>query len=138
MIAIAVTSALYMRFGMSLVSMALVLGLYALIGMHFYAYIVILCPLLRSRLGEQMGMLWVTVGLCLLYNILFNHFWAMVIKPGGPKDQRMIERLRHEQKQRANRKSVSDSLASKDNDRRFEGLTSDVKKLLRYRDKTME
>ena len=112
MLTIAVTSALYAKFGMSIVSVALVLGLYALIGTHFYAYITILCPLLRSRLGEQMGMLWVTVGLCLLYNILFNHFWAMVIKPGGPKDQKMIERLRHEQKQRANRKSVGDSLAS--------------------------
>ena len=73
-----------------------------------------------------------------MYNIVFNHFFAMFLKPGSPSDLKMIERMRSVYKNRANRKSVENSL---DNERvpdyRFEGLSRDVKKLLRYRQKTM-
>jgi len=114
----------------------MVLALYALIGLHFYAFIYIICPLMKARLGTEMGMIWISVGLIILYNILFNHFWAMTIKPGSPKDLKLIEKMRQEQKNRAYRKSIDRQL--EDEDWRFEGLSSDVKKLLRYRSKTME
>lgn len=84
-----------------------------------------------------MGMLWISVGLIILYNILFNHFWAMVIKPGSPKDQKIVQKLRQEQKNRAYRKALED-LSQIDEDERFEGLSPEVKKLLRYRSKTIE
>ena len=86
MITVTIASALYMRYGCTIIGAALCLALYALIGVHFYAFIVIMCPLLKGRLGVELGMVWVAVGLILLYNILFNHFWAMVIKPGTTKD----------------------------------------------------
>ena len=92
----------------SLLGFGLVLGLYAIIALHFYAFIIVITPLLQKRLGTEMGMLWIGVGLILLYNILFNHFWAMVIKPGSPKDQKIVEKLRQEQKNRAYRKAVED------------------------------
>lgn len=127
-----------MRGGCNLVGCLMVLALYGLIGMHFYAFIYVVCPLMKARLGTEMGMVWVAVGLIILYNILFNHFWAMAIKPGSPKDLIRIEQMRSEQKNRAFRKSIDHQLDDKDEDWRFEGLSSDVKKLLRYRSKTSE
>ena len=64
----------------------LTLGLYALIGVHFYAFIEVVCPLIKKRLGAELGMTWLAVGLILLFNIVFNQFWARVIKPGSPRD----------------------------------------------------
>jgi len=26
----------------------------------------------------------------LLYNIVYNHFFAMIVKPGGPKDLKVV------------------------------------------------
>ena len=75
-----------MRSCCGLVGAFLVVLLYSLIGLHFYAFLTVIAPLLKSRLGEKLGMIWVAVGLTLLFNIMFNHFWATVIKPGGPKD----------------------------------------------------
>ena len=80
----------------SLFGLMMALGLYALIGLHFYAFIKVVCPLIPLRTGEELGMTWLAVGLVILYNILFNHFWAMMIKPGSPSDLRMIEKMRHE------------------------------------------
>jgi hypothetical protein len=42
--------------------------------------------LLKKRLGVTFGLIWIGIGLSLLYNIIFNHFMAMIIKPGGPKE----------------------------------------------------
>ena len=72
------------------------LGLYGLIGTHVYAFIYVVCPLMKFRLGTELGLTWLAVGLIILYNILFNHFWAMVIKPGSPKDLKLIEKMRLE------------------------------------------
>ena len=66
------TAALTMRGGCTLLSLILVLGLYALIGTHFYAFIVVVCPLMKSRLGTELGLVWIVVGLALLYGIIFN------------------------------------------------------------------
>ena len=96
-----------MRCCFNLFGIALCLGLYALIGFHFYAFIVVVCPLIKLRLGTEMGLMWIAVGMTILYNLVFNHFWAMVIKPGSSKDQHFIEKLRVVQKSRAYRKSVN-------------------------------
>ena len=84
----------------------MVMALYTLIGAHFYAFIYVVCPLMKARLGTEMGMVWIAVGLIILYNILFNHFWAMAIKPGSPSDLKNIEKMRIERKNRAFRKSI--------------------------------
>ena len=38
--------------------------------------------------------IWIVVGLALVYNIVFNHLMAVILKPGGPADTKMIERMR--------------------------------------------
>ena len=75
-----------MRFFCWTVGTCLSLGLYALIGVHVYAFIEVVCPLIKWRLGTELGLVWLAVGLVLLFNIVFNQFWAMVIKPGSPRD----------------------------------------------------
>jgi drug/metabolite transporter (DMT)-like permease len=86
----------------------LVAALYGLLGLHVYAFFWVVVPLLKRRLGTVFGMVWIAIGLALLYNILFNHTMAWIIKPTGPKELKQIEKLRKNYKQRANRKSVSD------------------------------
>lgn len=72
----------------------LTIGLYVIISVHLYAYFHVIGMLLKKRLGVKFGLLWIAIGLILLYNIVFNHFFAMVIKPGSPQDMRRIEKLR--------------------------------------------
>ena len=92
----------------------------------------VIAPLLKKRLGTELGLIWCVIGLVLVYNIVYNHFFAMLLKPGGPKDLRDIERLRTAQKNRASRKSVEKALED-DKSTAFDGLSPDVKRLLRYR-----
>ena len=73
---------------------ALCIGLHFLVFYHFYAYIKVISPLLKMRLGTVLGITWIIVGLTLVYNICFNHLLAMLIKPGGPKDLRLVEQMR--------------------------------------------
>ena len=119
-----------------LFGMVLVNGLYSLIGYHFYIFIEIICPLLKKRFGTNLGLLWIAIGLTLVYNIVYNHFLAMIIKSGSPSDLKKIEEMRLFTKNRPNRKSVEQVLDN-DKEQRFEGLSSDVKRLLRYRQKTV-
>ena len=117
----------------------LVIGLYLILGLHVYAFFWIIVPLLKKRLGN-FGLVWIAIGLSILYNIVFNHIMAVIVKPSGPKDLKNIENLRQTYKQRTNRKSVNKKLDAMDlgiSDDRFEGLSPDVKRLLRYRSKTM-
>jgi hypothetical protein len=100
-------------------------------------------------LGVFFGLVWISIGISLVYNIVFNHFWAMVIKPGGPKDLIEDELLRRELKNRENRKAAKVNLdepaapARKGTaeaiieDEKFTGLQKDVKRLMKYRVKTM-
>jgi len=44
---------------------------------------------------------------------VFNHFWAMVIKPGGPKELKYNEQVRKDVKNRESRKAAK--LAINDN-----------------------
>jgi len=73
---------------------ALAISLYCLLGLHVHAFFWIIAPLLKKRLGVVMGLAWIAIGLSLLYNIVFNHLLAMLIKPSGPKSLKKIERLR--------------------------------------------
>lgn len=63
-----------------------VVGFYALLALHVYAYFTVILVVLKKRLGVEFGLVWVAIGLILVYNIAYNHFFATVIKPGGPSD----------------------------------------------------
>ena len=79
---------------MRIIGPCLVVALYAIIGLHVYAYFTVITPLLKNRVGTAFGLIWIVVGLSLVYNVVFNHFLAVIIKPGGPEDTRMIEKMR--------------------------------------------
>ena len=81
-------------FTMRLLGPCLVVGLYVLVAMHVYAYFTVITPLLKNRIGTELGIVWIIVGLTLVYNIVFNHFYAVILKPGSPTDTKMIEKMR--------------------------------------------
>ncbi len=87
---------------------ALVIGLYVIVALHLYAFFTVVTPLLKKRIGTELGMIWIVVGLSLVYNIVFNHFFAVVLKPGGPTETKLIEKMRQEQKSRKHRKEFDD------------------------------
>jgi len=111
-----------------------VLSVYLIVGLHLYAFLWFIMRVLPKRLGTEYAYAWAAIGLIIVYNIVYNHFLAVVVKPNGPADLRKIELLRCEYKRRANRKSIVNTLEKSD---RFVGLSPDVKRLLRYRHKTM-
>jgi len=117
--------------GMRVLGLGLSVGLYLLLGVHVYAFFDVIAVVLKKRLGVQFGLVWCSIGLSLLYNIIFNHFFAMTVKPGSPVDLARIENLRKESKQREHRKAVKvvlqEGTAAKTSgqeveDDRFEGL----------------
>ena len=69
---------------MQVLGMLLVLGTYMILTMHVYAYLTVIALVLKRRLGVFFGLVWIAIGISLLYNIVFNHFWATVVRPGGP------------------------------------------------------
>lgn len=98
--------------------------------------------------------------MAIVYNIVFNHLSAWLIKPGSPNDLKVninyysqnlnynvfsffqfIEQLRKDLKQRESRKELKTvekkGKESYVEDDRFEGVSKDVKKLLKYRVKTI-
>jgi len=70
---------------------ALVAALYAILATHVYAYFKVIVGLLKKRLGVGFGMVWVAIGLSLVYNITYNHLLAVFLKPGGPRDLKRVE-----------------------------------------------
>ena len=72
--------------GVRILGPLFVLGFYALLGLHTYAYFNVVILVLKKRLGVTFGMIWVAIGLMLVYNIAYNHFFATFIKPGSPLD----------------------------------------------------
>ena len=84
----------WFQIGMRIVGLILSVGLYVLLAVHIYAYFEVILGLLKKRLGTRFGLVWCAIGLTLVYNIAFNHFFAMTIKPGSPKDLERIEKLR--------------------------------------------
>ena len=99
---------------MKTLGLALGFGLYALLTTHVYAFFLVIAPVLKKRLGTGFGLTWCAIGLCLLYNIIFNHFFAMMVKPGNPKDLERVEKMRKQLKDREHRKAVKVNI-SKDN-----------------------
>jgi len=132
---------------MKVLGLGLACGLYGLVGLHVYAYFIVIAPVLKKRLGTHLGLTWCAIGLCLLYNIVFNHFFAMTVRPGNPTDLARVEGKRKQSKDREHRKAAKvnlgpegghgDSDALEKEDDRFEGLAKDVKRLMKYRTKTV-
>ena len=81
-------------YAMKFLGLMLGFGLYALLFVHVYAFFEVIAPVLKKRLGTRFGLTWCAIGLCLLYNIIFNHFFAMTVRPGNPKDLEKVEKLR--------------------------------------------
>ena len=81
---------------MKLFGTCLCIALWVLMLLQLYVTTVILSPLIHKRFGTELGLLWMMVGLVLLYNTLYNHFLAMIIRPGNVKDLKMIEGMRKE------------------------------------------
>lgn len=73
-------------FGVRLMGPFFVIGFYFLLGLHVYAYFTVILTVLKKRLGVEFGIVWVAIGLIIVYNIAYNHFFATIIKPGGPSD----------------------------------------------------
>ena len=61
-----------------------------MLGLHVYSFFTVVLFVIKKRLGTMFGLVWVAIGLSLLYNILFNHFFATIIKPGNPKSLKVI------------------------------------------------
>ena len=78
-------------FGVRLLGPFFIIAFYCLIAVHLYAYFGVILFVLKKRLGTMFGMLWFGIGLVILYNIVYNHFLAAMIKPGGPQDLKVSE-----------------------------------------------
>ena len=106
---------------MRTLGVVLCVGLYVLLATHVYAFFTIIAGVLKKRLGVPFGLLWIAIGLTLVYNIAFNHFFAMLIRPGSPNDLVRVEKKRQEHKKRKHRKavkvSIEESPAEKEDDR---------------------
>jgi hypothetical protein len=81
---------------MRLVGPLFILFFYLMLSVHIYAHFTVVLFVLKKRLGVIFGLLWVAIGASLFYNIVYNHLFATVVKPGGPKDLkvRMAKLLR--------------------------------------------
>lgn len=77
-------------------------------------------------------MLWLFVGAILGFNVVFNHSMACLIKANGPTELKIIESLRLAFKRRQGKKEFVEASD------RFEGLSTDVKRTLKYRNKTLD
>lgn len=102
---------------------------YVILFTHIYGFFTVIAFILKKRLGVFFGLTWISIGLSLVYNIVFNHFWAMVIKPGGPRDLICNEALRKEIKNTESRKAAKvglnekgEAIKQEEEDDRFEGL----------------
>lgn len=71
--------------GIRIIGPFFILGFYGLLGVHTYAYFKVTLVVLAKKLGATYGLFWVALGLCLLYNVVFNHFLSFMVKPGNPK-----------------------------------------------------
>jgi len=69
---------------MRLMGPLFVLAFYCLIALHAYAFFNISIFVLAQRLGPIYGLIWIAIGFCLLYNVLFNHALSYIVKPGNP------------------------------------------------------
>lgn len=77
---------LALGFGIRLLGPFFVSTFYLLVALHVYSYFEVILIVLKKRLGTTFGLIWVGIGVAILYNIIYNHFFAMVLKPGSPSD----------------------------------------------------
>lgn len=63
--------------------------IYGLLSIHVYAHFAVVLFVLKRRLGEIFSLIWVAIGASLFYNVVYNHFFAMIVKPGSPLDLRV-------------------------------------------------
>jgi hypothetical protein len=117
-------------FGIRLLGPLFLLAFYGLVGLHVYAFFAVILFVLKKRLGTLFGLTWVGIGLCILYNVCFNHALAAFIKPGSPTDLRRIELLRKDLKKREGKRGISKAVEGgggrielKEDDR-FEGMST--------------
>ena len=71
---------------MRLTGPVFLLSFYMLLSLHVYAHFAVTLCVIKKRLGAPFGLLWVAIGAALFYNVVYNHFFAVIVKPGGPKD----------------------------------------------------
>lgn len=76
--------------GVRLLGPLFIIAFYCLVGLHVYAYFTVVLFVLRKRLGTVFGLTWVAIGLAIVYNVVYNHFLAAMIKPGGPDDLKVM------------------------------------------------
>ena len=82
------------KYCMIVLGPVMVVSLYALVGVQVYAIFGFIAGLLKKRLGTWQALIWIAIGLIILYNILFNHLLATIVKANSPKDLCVIENLR--------------------------------------------
>ena len=87
----------------TLIGFAFGMALYGLIYLHSHAYFNVIIFAMKKRVGREAALAWSAVGLVILYNLCFNHFFAMITKPGSPKDLIKIEEMRRKLKNRESR-----------------------------------
>ena len=104
---------------------------YVILGLVVDAMFRVVTKILYIRLGVGFTFVWVSVGVGLTANLVYNHVMACVVIANGPRELRIIEQLRMKTKRRLHRKDV---LVDSD---RYEGLSAEMKQLLRYRSKTL-
>ena len=133
------------RIGLKLAGPALVIGYYWLMWYHTWVFLTIIAPVLRKRIGTEFAIVWTLVGIIITFNQVWNHILAMCLKPGSPKDLIRIEKLRKSLKNRENRSEYEavereSGRSSKTNSYsdRFDGVSKQVKAVLKYRHKTIE
>ncbi len=71
---------------MRLIGPLFIVFFYLMLSVHIYAHFAVVLFVLKKRLGVIFGLLWVAIGASLFYNIVYNQIFAMIVKPGGPKD----------------------------------------------------
>ena len=69
-----------------MISPLFIAAFYLMLAVHVYAYTEVILFVLKKRLGVTVGLIWVSIGIALLYNIVFNHLSATFIKAGSPLD----------------------------------------------------
>jgi hypothetical protein len=62
--------------------------------LHVYAYFRYIVAALGKKMGTPFTLVWQAIWIIIVYNVFFNHFMTMIIKPSGPKELRQTENLR--------------------------------------------
>lgn len=91
---------------MQVTGMILIGLTYLVLGLHAWGFFTVIAHVLKRRLGVFFGLVWVSIGIVLMYNIVFNYFWAIVVRPGGPQELKINEMIRREVKNRESRKAA--------------------------------